>query len=143
MRISAHGIRADLPAGWDGRISRRPGGQAVLQAATFRLPLEDGDFATTATSTMPPDGVVVVLVEYEPALAGSGLFASPGPPQVLTAGDFNPATMLRRIPGQAGVQRFFSNGGRAFCLYAVIGSRADAKALAARASALLGTLNLA
>jgi hypothetical protein len=62
---------------------------------------------------------------------------------VLTAGDFNPATMLRRIPGQAGVQRFFSNGGRAFCLYAVIGSRADAKALAARASALLGTLNLA
>jgi hypothetical protein len=92
---------------------------------------------------MPPDGVVVVLVEYEPALAGSGLFASPGPPQVLTAGDFNPATMLRRIPGQAGVQRFFSNGGRAFCLYAVIGSRADAKALAARASALLGTLNLA
>jgi hypothetical protein len=143
VKLSAHGIQADLPAGWDGRISRRPGGQAVLQAATFRLPIDDGDFATAATSTMPADGVVVVLVEYEPALAGSGLFAAPGPPQVLTAADFSPATMLRRVSGQAGVQRFFSNGGRAFCLYAVIGSQADARALAARASTLLGMISLA
>jgi hypothetical protein len=143
LKISAHGIQADLPAGWDGRISRRRGGQAVLQAATFRLPVDDGDFATTATSTMPADGVVVVLVEYDRALAGSGLFAAPGPPRVLTAADFSPSTMLRRIPGQAGVQRFFSNGGRAFCMYAVIGSRADAQALAARATSLLGALNLA
>jgi hypothetical protein len=142
MRISAHGIRADLPAGWDGRISRRPGGQAVLQAATFRLPLEDGDFATVATSTMPADGVVVVILEYDRELAGSGLFAAPGPPDALAAADFSSATMLRRIPGQAGVQRFFSHDGRAFGLYAVIGSRADAGALAARATALLRTLRL-
>jgi hypothetical protein len=143
VRIAAHGIQVDLPAGWDGRISRRPGGRAVLQAASFRLPLEDGDFATKATSTMPPDGVVVVLLEYDPALAGSGLFASAGPPKLLTATDFSPSTMLRRLPGQAGVQRFFSRDGRAFCLYAVIGSHAEAGRLADRATALLGTLRLA
>ena len=59
----------------------------------------------------------MTLVEYEPALAGTGLFAPEGLPEALTAADFSPATLLRRMPGQVGAQRFFSSNGRAFCLY--------------------------
>jgi hypothetical protein len=143
VRLDAHGVALELPAGWDGRIGRRPDGYAVVHAATFGLPAEDGDFATTATARMPAGGVVVVLVEYEPALAGSGLFAAPGPPARLGAGEFSPATLLRRLPGQAGVQRFFSHAGRAFCLYVVAGAARPDAALAARASAVVETLRLA
>lgn len=143
MKLDAHGVSLELPAGWDGRIGRRPGGYAVAHAATFPLPAEDGDFATTATARMPAGGAVVVLVEYEPALAGSGLFAPPGPPARLAAADFSSATLLRRLPGQAGVQRFFSHAGRAFCLYVVVGAARPDAALAARASAVVETLRLA
>jgi hypothetical protein len=143
VRLDAHGVSIDLPAGWDGRIGRRPGGYAVAHAASFPLPAGDGDFATAATSRMPAGGVVVVLVEYEPALAGSGLFAPAGPPASLAARDFRPQTLLRRLPGQAGVQRFFSHGGRAFCLYAVVGSATPEDGLAAQATGVLAGLNLA
>src|SRR5437764_330111 len=64
MRLEAHGIAVDLPSGWDGRIWRRPGGGPVVHAANVALPASDGDFATTATGSLPADGVVVVLVEY-------------------------------------------------------------------------------
>ncbi len=143
MRLEAHGVGMQLPAGWDGVISRRPNAQAVVHAASFALPPADGDFATAATSLMPPDGVVVVLVEYDPQLAGTGLFASAGPPATLEAADFNSSTLLRRLPGQVGLQRFFSHRGRAFCLYVVLGSADAAPQLAARATAVLATLSLA
>jgi hypothetical protein len=131
-----------LPAGWDGAISRRPNAPAVVHAASFALPPADGDFATAATSAMPPDGVVVVLVEYDPQLAGTGLFAPAGPPVKLEAADFSSSTLLRRLPGQVGVQRFFTHRGRAFCLYVVLGSEHAAAQLAARATAVLATLSL-
>jgi hypothetical protein len=143
VTLDAHGVSLALPAGWDGRIGRRPGGYAVAHAASFPLPAEDGDFATAAAARLPAGGVVVVLVEYEPALAGIGLFAPVGPPARLAARDFSAATLLRRLPGQAGLQRFFSHAGRAFCLYVVVGSPAPDPALAARASDVLAGLGLA
>jgi hypothetical protein len=140
VRIQAHGLELELPAGWDGRIGRRPNALPVAHAASFALPAEDGDFAALATSSMPPDGVVVVLAEYDSAFAGTGLFAPAGPPRSLRPQDFSPATLLHRIPGQVGLQRFFSNRGRAFCLYVVLGSGHRAPALARTATSLLRTL---
>ena len=43
-------------------------------------------------------------------------------PQALSPNAFSPASLQRGIPGQAGVQQFFNQSGRAFCLYAVLGS---------------------
>jgi hypothetical protein len=142
VRLNAHGISLELPAGWDGRIGRRVDGYAVAHAASFPLPAGDGDFAVATTARLPAGGIVVVLVEYEPALAGSGLFAPAGPPVALDPHEFGTSTLLRRLPGQAGLQRFFSHAGRAFCLYVVVGSARPDAGLAAQATAVVASLGL-
>jgi hypothetical protein len=141
MRLAAHGIALELPAGWDGRIWTRPGGGPVLHAANVALPAADGDFATRATDALPADGVVVVLVDYGPDAAGTPLFAAPAPGRI-DPGELSPSTLLRRRPGQRGLQRFFTASGRAMCLYVVVGSTAHAPDLAAGVSRVLGTLRV-
>jgi hypothetical protein len=138
--LAAYGVTLELPAGWDGRIAERPGGLAVAHAATFPLPAQDGDFALGTTQKLPAGGVVVALVEYERALADTPLFAVQGPPGQLAAADFSPVTLLRRVAGQSGLQRFFTSAGRAFCLYVVVGSSRPSDGLAAQASAVASTL---
>jgi hypothetical protein len=157
MRLAGAGLAAEVPSGWDARIYSRPlstpevlaepraspfrrraetsGGTASLHAASFPLPVGDGDFGTGATSSMPARGVFVAVLEYEVGGGlepGIGLFAPTGMP-TLARGDFAPDTLLRPRPGQLGAQRFFTVGGRPFCLYAVLGSEA--------ASGSLGELN--
>jgi hypothetical protein len=141
MRLAAHGIALELPTGWDGRIWMRSGGGPVVHAANVALPAADGDFATGATEGLPADGVVVVLVDYGPADAGSALFAAPVPGRI-DPGELSPSTLLRRRPGQRGLQRFFTTAGRAMCLYVVVGSAAHASGLAAGVSRVLGTLRV-
>lgn len=141
MRLAAHGIALELPAGWDGRIWTRPGGGPVVHAANVALPAADGDFATRAAEALPADGVVVVLVDYGPADAGTPLFAGPAPGRIDPA-ELSPSTLLRRRPGQRGLQRFFTAAGRAMCLYVVVGSAAHASDLAAAVSRVLGTLHV-
>jgi hypothetical protein len=48
--------------------------------------------------------------------------------------------LQRRIPGHAGLQLFFNEGGRAFCLYIVLGDADDAHRLVRRAEQVLSTL---
>jgi hypothetical protein len=141
MRLAAHGIALELPAGWDGRIWTRSGGRPVVHAANVALPAADGDFATRATEALPADGVVVVLVDYGPGDAGAPLFAAPAPDGI-DPGELSPSTLLRRRPGQRGLQRFFTASGRAMCLYVVVGSAAHAPDLAAGVSRVLGTLRV-
>jgi hypothetical protein len=50
--------------------------------------------------------------------------------------------LLRRLPGQAGLQRFFSERERAFCLYVVIGAHARRDALVRMASRALEQLRI-
>jgi hypothetical protein len=50
--------------------------------------------------------------------------------------------MLRRLPGQAGAQRFFTAAGRPFSLYAVLGSGRRAPALVPRLNELLGAIRI-
>jgi hypothetical protein len=45
-------------------------------------------------------------------------------PLPLRTNEFSPAAFRRRLPGRVGVQRFFTEQGRPFCLYVVIGSEA-------------------
>lgn len=161
MRLTAHGIAADLPRGWEGTIvaenadvvsaqvrsfaadATAPGVFPVAQFATFPLPAEHSDFGSTAVETMGPDDVFVSLLEYGPDEAGSALFAEQGLPRRLSPRDFSPRTLQRTLRGHAGFQHFFTEGGRAFCLYIVLGGVADAAALVARVEEVLATIHIA
>jgi hypothetical protein len=63
-----------------------------------------------------------VLKEFEPADAAQPLFERDGMPRELAPEDFDPAALQRQLSGQAGRQVFFHEGGRAFCVYVVLGS---------------------
>ncbi len=130
--LTAFGLSAELPPGWDGEIYAAANSgdvagagaevRAVLHAATFPLPPGRGDFGTGAAEAMRPGDVLVVLFEYHRQSAGTPLFAAQGMP-LLAPADFSDRTMPRRLPGLLGAQRFFNEGGRAFCLHALIGAR--------------------
>jgi len=128
---------ADGPAAPPGEM---PG--TVAHVATIALPADTGDFASSAVGDLGPDDVLVVLFEYDASAAGHGLFARAGMPRTLQPDDFSPSVMQRAIPGQAGCQFFFTEAGRAFCLYAVIGAYARRTALAAKVSAVLATVQI-
>lgn len=159
--LAAHGLEVTLPPGWEGRVFRRPsagevaasdadgppapGGEttnAVLHAATIALPLGIGDFASGAVDKLGPDDILVVLFEYDPSSADTPLFKATGIPRQLKADDFSPNVMQRAIRGQAGVQRFFNEQHRAFCLYVVIGAFTQRQSLVTRVNELLATLTI-
>ena len=159
--LVAHVIEVSLPTGWEGRLFRRPRDgevatadahiegepaapqettNAVLHASTIAVPPGVGDFASGAVDKLGPDDLFVVLFEYDPSSAGTELFKSAGIPRTLSADDFSPNVMQRAIRGQAGVQKFFKDQGRAFCLYVVIGAFARRKELVKRVNQVLATL---
>ena len=148
-------MAVEVPPGWDARIYRRPelgvasaraGGEptthAILHAANFALPAERGDFGSGAVELMRSSDVLVTLVEYHPDSAGAALFADEGLPRPLRPDDFDPSTLQRRMPGQAGAQRFFSSGGRAYALYVVLGSHRDRRRLVGLVNEVLATVDL-
>jgi hypothetical protein len=112
----------------------------ILHAATIPLPPDTGDFASGVVDQLGGDDVLVVLFEYDAGSAHTTLFAHAGVPRVLRADDFSPTVLQRVIRGQAGVQYFAQEAGRAFCLYVVLGAYAKRKALVDRVNALLATL---
>lgn len=160
MRIEAHGIRAELPSGWEGRITRRapstapasrapraaPGDGAetgpvldedtgpVLHLANFALPENRGDFGSGAVDVMGTGHLLVVLVEYGADSAGTALFPTVSRVPALTTRMYTTNGLQRVNPGQAGAQRFFTLRGRAFCLYSVVGDQRDAPRLSRSAS---------
>jgi hypothetical protein len=153
MKIGAHGIAADLPAGWEARITRRDpareaaGGAAgtphpVAHLASFALPEDRGDYGSGAVDRMRPTDALVVLVEHDPSSVGTALFRPVGLPRDLRPTDFDPMALQRTIPGQAGVQRFFTEAGRAFCLYVVLGSHRTAAAVVPSVNAVLRTIRI-
>ena len=93
----------------------------IVHLANFPLPANRADFGGGAVELMESGAVFIAVIEYDPAAARTPQFdhAIPWP---LAPEDFDPQQMQRTLPGQAGCQRFFSTNGRAFCLYAVIGS---------------------
>jgi hypothetical protein len=134
--ITAYGISARLPRGWDGRIARRSapvrsaratapavGGteHPVVHLGNFPLPEERGDFGSGAVERMRPTDVLLCIIEFEGADRGSALFARVGVPRFRVQ-DFSPNSMQRTVAGMCGAQAFFTEAGRTFCAYAVLGS---------------------
>lgn len=156
--IDAHGLIADLPAGWDGEIYVRPAAapapgvaapastygmsRPVLQMADFALPAERGDFGGGAVELMGPQNLFVSLFEHGAGSAGTPLFATVGPPWPVPSSDFGPNRLQRQLTGQAGAQWFFSVGERAFCLYAVLGSYLLRGVLTPRLNTVLATIQI-
>ena len=152
MRMRSEGIEVEVPQGWDGEIYRRssdftaqsgPGedSRPVMHMANFPLPAERGDFGSGAVELMRSDDLLVVLFEYGPESVGSPLFSARGVPTV-SATDFDPNVMQRPLPGQSGAQYFFSVGGRAFCLYVVLGSHLFRQELVPMVNEILGVLQI-
>ena len=150
MRISAYGLAVDVPSGWEARIRRlEPAGDGlrahpVLHAGDFALPEERGDFGSGAVETMGPSDAFIALVEYDPSSAGTALFSSNvATPLQVGADDFSTQQLQRTIRGQAGTQTFFVEGGRAFCLYVVLGSMANRHDAVPRVNAILSAIEIA
>jgi hypothetical protein len=156
--LAAHGISVDLPERWEGRLYLReraeldglhpaafghPDEQAnpVLHLANFALPPGRGDFGTGAVEVMADAHVFMSLFEYGAEEAGRPLFASRGLPR-LTVRDFAANALQRRLPGQLGCQRFFTEQGRAFCLYVVLGSQRHAVSLVQEVHEVLARLQV-
>jgi hypothetical protein len=81
------------------------------------------------------EDVFVALVEYGSDLADAGLFEKQGVPR-LAPSQFGPHRMPRDIVGRSASQHFFSVGGRAFCLFTVLGSHSRRMATVPRAAAI-------
>lgn len=142
MRLSDHAITVDLRPRWEGEFATArpaPGrrtssgasssavpSQPTLHLATFPLPIERGDFGSGAVELMRSADAFVSLLEYGPECAGTPLFSQVGLPRSIRPADVSPRALQRTISGQAGTQVFFTEAGRAFCLYVVIGDRAQA-----------------
>jgi hypothetical protein len=146
MATRRFGLSAELPPGWQVAIIRRPASPGevthpVLHASTKDLPAERGDFGTGVVDDMGPDDVFVALIEYGDDLADRGLFEKQGMPR-LAPSQFSPDRLQRHIPGRSASQHFFSTGGRAFCLFTVLGSHARRMASVPKAVELVRGLSI-
>lgn len=147
MDLNGDGVRLALPPGWEARVRRQPlragrrRGNLLLHVCTRAMPTDRGDFGSGVVDLLGTDDVFVSLFEYDPQDADAALFAAKGLPTVRPA-DFSDRAMQRVLPGQSGVQYFFSEAGRAFCLYIVLGSHARRAVGAAKAAALVRGIDL-
>lgn len=163
MLVHAHGIAVSLPSGWDARIRwaqpaetaappalRLPGvavpsdgtTNTVTHIANFRLPERRGDYGSRAVDLMRSRHVFAALVEFDPEAAETPLFGTAGVPRVRAA-RFSPNAMQRVMPRMCGAQWFFHVSDRAFCLYAVLGSHAMRRALAAQLDGVVSRILIA
>lgn len=154
MELKGYGLAADLPGGWEGTIAvdrsaegfalAESGGvlRPVAHLSTFPLPGDRGDFGSGAVELMRSDDAFVALLEYAPSAAGSPLFARQGMPRRLDPRTFSGHSLQRGLPGQMGWQAFFTESGRAFCLYVVLGGDHDTHLLVRRVEQVLAGVRI-
>jgi hypothetical protein len=147
MRINRYGLSVEGPPGWEARISRREP-QApeevthpVLHGCTRPLPAVRGDFGSGVVEHLGTDDVFVSLIEFGTEVADQGLFAPQGCP-TLAPSQFSPDRIQRSLPRITAAQHFFSEGGRAFCLFVVLGAHSRRMALAPRAERFVTSLRV-
>lgn len=149
-RLTSSGISVEIPTGWEGSIDgggfrelssggRQP---TLMHVGSFPMPAERGSFGSGATELMNSDDVLIVLFEYGPESVGTPLFESKGMPRTLAPDDFDRNALQHAISGQSGVQRFFTEAGRAFCLYVVLGSHLDRRELVSVVNGVLGSVEI-
>ncbi len=160
--LAAHGLTVQTPSGWEGRIFRRlqhgqvassstdhgpaaPAGEEtfpILHVATIAIPTDVGDYGSHAVENLGPSDALVVVKEFAPRLATEPVFATPGLPRSLDVDAFSPQMLQRILPGQAGVQRFGHEAGRAFCLYVVLGGWKNRKQVVPAVNGVLASLRI-
>ncbi|MEX2256598.1 MAG: hypothetical protein WEC34_14245 [Acidimicrobiia bacterium] len=162
--LAAHGVTVAAPGGWEGRIFRRtehgapegleaqevPGAPApdgaqtyaVVHVATIPVPVDAADYGSDVVEDLGPDDALIVLKEFAPSSVGTPLFQRAGMPRRLGADDFDPSTLQRSLPGLAGHQAFFHEGGRAFCLYVVLGEFARRAWIVPRVNEVLASMRI-
>ena len=160
--LAAHGLAVSPPRGWDARIwtpvsstvvappamhlagaSIPMGGtpNAILHIANFPLPVVRGDYGSGAVEEMGVRSVFAAVVEFDREAASTPMFAASGVPRI--RGDrFDRNAMQRVLPRRSGAQWFFHEGGRAWCLYAVVGSHALRRTLASELDAVIRTIRI-
>lgn len=136
QHLSANGVGADVRDGWEvefAELDGRPGSpkRSLVHLANFALPVERGDYGSGAVEIMDGGGILMVLMEFDATSGQTPMFSGTEVPTALTTDDFSAAALQRRLPGQAGAQRFFrvAGGSRAFGLYVVLGSLRSASLL--------------
>ena|SRR6266545_4863333 len=147
MRLAAHGMAVELPEGWEGRIFRFDApppavNLPVLHAADRPLTSQRSTYGAEVVASLGGTGTFMALVEFDPATAGTGLFAPRGVPAPARLSEFAPNAMERALPGLAARQRFFTEGGRAFCLYLVIGTGGEPGPRVDRVNRVLSSLSI-
>ncbi len=108
----------------------------ILHACTLDLPANRGDFGSGVVDLLGSEDIFISLIEYGSDVADQGLFADQGMPR-LAPSQFGPARLQRPLPGRSASQHFFSVGGRAFCLFTVIGSHSRRMGTVPRAAAVV------
>lgn len=166
-RLEAHGLTVSPPAGWEGRIYRRPeagelaatgagpgaevvGAAApmgersfpVMHVATIALPLDMADYGSDVVEDLGTHDALIILKEFDPVDIGTPLFEREGLPRALSADDFRASMLQRNLEGQGGYQVFFHEAGRVFCLYVVLGDFAQRTAVVATVNSVLATLTI-
>ena len=160
--LRAHGITAELPSGWEGRIAKParsapkvgtlPATAATLDAevvmpfahfANMSLPAKMDSFGGGAVERLADDKVLICLVEYSPECVGTALFSGRSLPRKLSPRDFHRRSLQRILPGQTGSQTFLTESGRPFCLYVVAGSFLRIGSMVRQVNAVLRGIQIA
>jgi hypothetical protein len=147
-QLNAQGIGVRLPTGFEGRIFQRASSAGavaypVAHFATFPIPADTADFGGGVPAGMAPTDIFAVLFQYGPESLGQALFARSGMPRTLAPDDFRPYTLRRGVAGQSGTQWFFTENGKPFTFYAVLGSHALRASLVPRVNVLLSGIAIA
>jgi len=146
-RLILDGVEIDVPDGWEAELGwvdgAAPGERRVVaHLGNFALPPTRGDYGSGAVETMAGGAVFVALMEFARVSSPPRLFSGRGLPGRLRGSDFSVDQLQRRLPGQAGLQRFFTVGDRRFVLYVVIGSHRLRHVLAPEVTRVLGGVTI-
>ena len=148
MKIQAHGLTVQAPTGLDARIYRRKPEHdderthPIVHLCTRSMPEDRGDYGSGVVDLLTADDVFISLMEFGPESVDTPLFAHKGMPAGFDQATFSQQALQRTLTGQSGAQYRFSEAGRAFCLYVVLGSHVNRRRLMARVKALVDTLQI-
>ncbi len=146
-RLSSHGIAITVPPGWEGRIfvpDLEPPAinLPILHLTDAVLTAERSSYGPELAARAGGTGILVALLEFDHTLADVGLYEPQGLDLPLTRARFHRRALQFPSQVQEGHQRFFSEGGRAFCLYVVLGTGPGVDRRLVEADRALGSLEL-
>ena len=146
-RLDSHGIAIDVPRGWEGRIfvpdlAPPAINLPILHLTDAILTVERSSYAPELANRAGGTGILVALLEFDHTLADVGLYEPQGLKLPLPRDRFHPKALQFPSLVQEGHQRFFSWGGRAFCLYVVLGTARGVDRRLATANEALASLEI-